>query len=247
MGYRLGSVDGRAVLVEGDNYFDLQSATDGGFSSDPMAALARTNELAEVTLNSAEPAGEVSGATFGPPTPRPSKVFGIGLNYTAHAAESNLEVPDSPVVFTKFPSCLTGPTGEVELRGERCSWEAELVVVIGSGGRDIGRLLELQVPETRDARLTAGECGHRGEGRDEIGLVLQRHFDGPEVTSGHGPLRSGHAHTAPHALEQMCEARVSLQVISEADHVYSAPRDRRRGLIERRGGGVALHREGSPA
>jgi 2-keto-4-pentenoate hydratase/2-oxohepta-3-ene-1,7-dioic acid hydratase in catechol pathway len=43
-------------------------------------------------------------------------VFGIGLNYRDHAAESGLPVPaGEPPVFTKFPSCITGPHGDIEL------------------------------------------------------------------------------------------------------------------------------------
>ncbi|MEZ5229911.1 MAG: fumarylacetoacetate hydrolase family protein, partial [Acidimicrobiales bacterium] len=52
-------------------------------------------------------------------------------------AESNMEVPEQPLVFTKFPSCLVGPTADVELRSNGVDYEGELVVVIGEGGRDI--------------------------------------------------------------------------------------------------------------
>ena len=48
-----------------------------------------------------------------------------------------MEVPDSPLVFTKFPSCLVGPTADVEIRSDGCDYEGELVVVIGEGGKDI--------------------------------------------------------------------------------------------------------------
>jgi 2-keto-4-pentenoate hydratase/2-oxohepta-3-ene-1,7-dioic acid hydratase in catechol pathway len=74
---------------------------------------------------------------LGPPVPRPQKSFGIGLNYRDHAAEGSMELPKNPLVFTKFPSCLVGPTAEVELRSDACDYEGELVVVIGEGGKDI--------------------------------------------------------------------------------------------------------------
>ncbi len=48
-----------------------------------------------------------------------------------------MEVPDNPLVFTKFPSCLVGPTADVEMRSDAVDYEGELVVVIGQGGRDI--------------------------------------------------------------------------------------------------------------
>ena len=64
-------------------------------------------------------------------------MFGVGLNYRPHAEESNMELPQSPLVFTKFPSCIVGPHDDVELRTATGDWEVELVVVIGEGGRDI--------------------------------------------------------------------------------------------------------------
>jgi 2-keto-4-pentenoate hydratase/2-oxohepta-3-ene-1,7-dioic acid hydratase in catechol pathway len=64
-------------------------------------------------------------------------VFGIGLNYKSHAAESKMELPPAPLTFTKFPSCLVGPTADVELSGDTVDWEVEIVVVIGKGGRHI--------------------------------------------------------------------------------------------------------------
>jgi 2,4-diketo-3-deoxy-L-fuconate hydrolase len=137
--FRLAQIDGRAALVDGDHWFDLATLTGRPELADPMAALARHGELhdARRLAGSSEPAGRVEGVTLGPPVPRPSKVFAIGLNYRSHAAESNLELPSSPVVFTKFPSCLSGPTAPIELSGERVDWEVELVVVIGTGGRRI--------------------------------------------------------------------------------------------------------------
>ena len=69
--------------------------------------------------------------------PRPRNVFAIGLNYRDHAAEGNMELPENPLVFTKFPSCLADPDADVVLRGRAVDYEGELVVVIGTGGRDI--------------------------------------------------------------------------------------------------------------
>jgi len=48
-----------------------------------------------------------------------------------------MELPKSPLVFTKFPSCLAGPEDPVILGGSTDDYEAELVVVIGRGGRNI--------------------------------------------------------------------------------------------------------------
>ena len=68
---------------------------------------------------------------LGAPLLRPAQVFGIGLNYRDHAAESGVGVPAAPAVFTKFRTCLTGPYDAVRLPSGQVDWEVELVVVIG--------------------------------------------------------------------------------------------------------------------
>lgn len=139
MGFRLATVSDRAVLVVGDGYHDLETLSGGELSADPMAALAAPDRLNALAGEIADrsPDGQVAGAVFGAPVPRPQKSFGVGLNYRAHAAEANMEPPEAPLIFTKFPSCLVGPTAEVELRSGGCDYEGELVVVIGPGGKDI--------------------------------------------------------------------------------------------------------------
>jgi 2,4-didehydro-3-deoxy-L-rhamnonate hydrolase len=139
MGFRLATVDGRAVLVHGNHYTDIATHSSGALGADPMEALTRPDLLAEMTaaLDDSSVTGSLADVTLGPPVPRPQKVFGVGLNYAAHAAEGGREAPDIPLVFTKFPSCLVGPTADVEIRSDGCDYEAELVVVIGRGGHDI--------------------------------------------------------------------------------------------------------------
>jgi 2-keto-4-pentenoate hydratase/2-oxohepta-3-ene-1,7-dioic acid hydratase in catechol pathway len=58
-------------------------------------------------------------------------VFGIGLNYKAHAEETGADLPAKPATFTKFRACLTGPFADVALPDGMVDWEVELVVVIG--------------------------------------------------------------------------------------------------------------------
>jgi 2-keto-4-pentenoate hydratase/2-oxohepta-3-ene-1,7-dioic acid hydratase in catechol pathway len=139
MGFRLANVDGRAVLVHGRHYTDIATHSSGVLGSDPMEALTRPDLLADMAaaLDDSSVTGSLADVTLGPPVPRPQKVFGVGLNYLAHAAEGGRDAPDSPLVFTKFPSCLVGPTADVEIRSDGCDYEGELVVVIGRGGRDI--------------------------------------------------------------------------------------------------------------
>jgi 2,4-didehydro-3-deoxy-L-rhamnonate hydrolase len=139
MGFRLANVDGRAALVDGEHYYDLATISNGSISSDPMTALGHAAELLTLAskLDGRKPRGLLADVTLGPPVPSPQKSFGIGLNYLDHAAEGSMEVPKNPLVFTKFPSCLVGPTADVELRSDFCDYEGELVVVIGPGGKDI--------------------------------------------------------------------------------------------------------------
>jgi 2,4-didehydro-3-deoxy-L-rhamnonate hydrolase len=74
---------------------------------------------------------------LGPPVPKPGQVFAVGLNYGGHAAESGLQPPLEPPVFTKFRSSLTGPFAEVSLPTETVDWEAEVVVVMGRPARRV--------------------------------------------------------------------------------------------------------------
>ena len=132
---RLATVDGRAALVVGSgDVVDLARASRGRFGHDTQDAYARWAELTEFAAT-VDPAGEYAQSAapedFGNPVPAPRQVFAIGLNYADHAAESSFALPEQPVVFTKFPTCLTGPTGDVELPPGNVDWEVELVVVIG--------------------------------------------------------------------------------------------------------------------
>jgi 2-keto-4-pentenoate hydratase/2-oxohepta-3-ene-1,7-dioic acid hydratase in catechol pathway len=69
----------------------------------------------------------------------PQKFIAIGLNYSDHAAESNLPVPPEPVVFTKQVSCISGPNDDVTLppRSKKSDWEVELGVIIGTRAKNI--------------------------------------------------------------------------------------------------------------
>ena len=74
-----------------------------------------------------------SSARLGPPISRPSKIVCVGLNYRAHAGESQMEIPTEPVIFLKSPSSISGPYDPVVIprNGKKVDWEVELAVVIG--------------------------------------------------------------------------------------------------------------------
>lgn len=137
MTFRLANVAGRAALIDGDSYFDLATATGGALGPDPMTAIASFEKLHEVDLSRLSATGTLTDVVLGPPVPAPVNCFGIGLNYKSHVAETAMELPAAPVVFTKFPSCICAPNSQVVLGGEAVDYEAELVAVIGSGGRNI--------------------------------------------------------------------------------------------------------------
>lgn len=139
MPWSLANVGGRAALVAGGGYHDLEQLTGGELGPDANRALAEPAALARWggRLDGLTPTGRVADVVLGPPVPAPRSVFAIGLNYPQHAAEGAMAVPDVPLVFAKFASCLARPDSDVELRSDTVDYEGELVVVIGRGGRDL--------------------------------------------------------------------------------------------------------------
>jgi 2-keto-4-pentenoate hydratase/2-oxohepta-3-ene-1,7-dioic acid hydratase in catechol pathway len=75
------------------------------------------------------------------PIPRPGKVMAIGLNYVDHIAETGAQTPARQIWFTKPGTSVTGPFDPVQIPrvSEFVDYEAELVVVVGAGGRHISR------------------------------------------------------------------------------------------------------------
>ena len=73
------------------------------------------------------------------PISRPEKIVAIGLNYEDHAAETGAEIPEKPVVFTKYPNTIVGPGGPIRIPpiAEQIDYEAELAVVIGRTARNV--------------------------------------------------------------------------------------------------------------
>jgi 2-keto-4-pentenoate hydratase/2-oxohepta-3-ene-1,7-dioic acid hydratase in catechol pathway len=74
------------------------------------------------------------GTRLGPPVAGSGKFVCIGLNYSDHAAEAGVPVPDEPVIFGKATSAITGPNDDVILPKGclKADWEVELGVVIGT-------------------------------------------------------------------------------------------------------------------
>jgi 2-keto-4-pentenoate hydratase/2-oxohepta-3-ene-1,7-dioic acid hydratase in catechol pathway len=119
---------------------------------------------------------------YGAPVHGVSKFLAIGLNFSDHAAESNMPVPSEPVIFTKATSCIQGPNDDVMLPrdAKKADWEVELGVVIGTTARyvDEGNALDhvagyLVVNDLseRHFQLERGGSWDKGKGCDTFGPI----------------------------------------------------------------------------
>ncbi|MEV5838749.1 fumarylacetoacetate hydrolase family protein [Nocardia sp. NPDC052112] len=131
---RIADLDGRLVVVTADMAVDVQRASEGLFSSDPQAIYSRWHEFRSWAeeFDFSTLWRPFDPASLRTPAPSPPQILAVGLNYSQHAAETGLEEPKEPVVFTKFVSCLNGPYDDVAIReGGTTDWEIELVIVLG--------------------------------------------------------------------------------------------------------------------
>jgi 2-keto-4-pentenoate hydratase/2-oxohepta-3-ene-1,7-dioic acid hydratase in catechol pathway len=125
---KLGTLRGRAVLIDGDRALDVGPSL--------RDVLGRLHTVSKLTVD--DDASRFSVDELSAPVPDPRQVFAIGLNYAPHAAEAGYDLPSEPMVFTKFPSSITGPVATVTLPpGGHTDWEIEVVAVVGRGGRNI--------------------------------------------------------------------------------------------------------------
>jgi 2,4-diketo-3-deoxy-L-fuconate hydrolase len=135
---RIANVAGRLVVANGKELVDVHEASAGRFAPDPASVFEQWAEFRawfDTTYRATlEPTPDswLDGLDVGAPSPRPRQVFGVGLNYVEHAKEAGFALPEHPVVFTKFPSCIVGPDHELSLPEGKVDWEVELVVVIGA-------------------------------------------------------------------------------------------------------------------
>jgi 2-keto-4-pentenoate hydratase/2-oxohepta-3-ene-1,7-dioic acid hydratase in catechol pathway len=131
---RIATIDHRVSLLTDDGAVDIHAASDGRFGPDPINVYEQWADFVAWagSADLPEPQPYAFG-DLGSPSPSPRQVYGIGLNYSDHVAESGFAKPTTaPPVFTKFPTCITGPTGDITLPpGGHTDWEVELVVVIG--------------------------------------------------------------------------------------------------------------------
>lgn len=133
-----GAAGGRAVgdRAVGDRAVDVERASEGAIPADPRAMFRSWPQLFDLARRletaGADGAPLLDRSTLELPVPVPVQAFGVGLNYRDHAGEAAMDLPDEPLVFPKFSSCVVGPNEPVATRSEALDWEAELVVVIGA-------------------------------------------------------------------------------------------------------------------
>jgi len=110
------------------------------------------------------------------------KFLAIGLNFSDHAAESNMPVPAEPIVFTKATTCITGPKDGIVIprNSTKTDWEVELGVVIGTRAQYVeqndalkhvaGYCIVNDISE-RNFQLERGSQWDKGKGCDTFGPI----------------------------------------------------------------------------
>ena len=148
---RAGDVRGDAVVA----FDDGSTVLDRLASGDRSPAAGESHRLEDVELLA--------------PVPRPRAIFGIGLNYADHAAETGRDAPEFPMVFLKLPSSSVPPNAPLHVPAvvRRLDYEGELAVVMGSGGEVAGyavaddvsaRDLQGREPQWTRAKGFDGSC-----------------------------------------------------------------------------------------
>jgi 2,4-didehydro-3-deoxy-L-rhamnonate hydrolase len=120
----------RPGIIINDNWLDVSDYIDEYdeefFENDGIKLL---NKL----VHEAEFKPVPKNTRLGSPVARPSKIICIGLNYSDHAKESNMQLPPEPVVFFKATSAIVGPNDDLVIpkNSKKTDWEVELAIVIG--------------------------------------------------------------------------------------------------------------------
>jgi acylpyruvate hydrolase len=112
----------------------------GNAALNDVDALVANGKLADAAAQVAK--GDVvdmATVDYLPPLVRPPKIICLGLNYRDHAEESGLGIPDVPVLFGRFASSLIGHNAPIILPkvSSDLDYEAEMVAVVGKGGKNI--------------------------------------------------------------------------------------------------------------
>jgi 2,4-diketo-3-deoxy-L-fuconate hydrolase len=176
---RIANCDGRLVVVTGDAgheiAYDVEKNSGGQFRPNPQAVYDEWDAFTTWATTARWQDGvPYRPQAVGSPVPFPRQVFGIGLNYREHAAESGYDAPvGAPPACTKVPPGGTRPDGEIEMPpGGHVDWEVELVAVIGRRA--------YRVPADRAPEYVAGYA----VGQDLSERVLQLAAQPPQFSMG---------------------------------------------------------------
>ncbi len=132
--------DGRPVIITAKSIVLLNEL---GFSGGLLDLIkAGKKELYKIKKEILQKAGIVTleAEAFAAPYNNPSKIVAVGLNYSDHANEANMKVPETPLIFSKFPSSITGPTDDIRIPSEvtnKVDYEVELGVIIGKTAKNV--------------------------------------------------------------------------------------------------------------
>jgi 2-keto-4-pentenoate hydratase/2-oxohepta-3-ene-1,7-dioic acid hydratase in catechol pathway len=158
------SAGSRAAVLQGSSYIDLH-ATNPALPVSVRQLL----EAGPAGLKAAEEASRQANAVkhdaaqvkFLPPIPDPPKIVCLGLNYRDHAMETNAPIPKDPVLFSKYATALIGHGDAIVLPAvsKEVDYEAELVIVVGKGGR------HLSAEQAKD-HIAGYTIGHDVSARD---------------------------------------------------------------------------------
>lgn len=120
------------------------------------------------------------------PVTDPQKVVCVGLNYREHVEEGENEMPDNPVLFSKFPTCVNDPEGTISWDPdltERVDYEGEMILVVGRKAREVSpeEALDYVAGYTIGNDVSARDLQH-GDGQWVRGKSLDTFAPiGPEI------------------------------------------------------------------
>lgn len=131
--------NGRAAIVQEDRAVMLDEL---GFPVSVLKLIQSGPEVLEELSAALEgtPGVAFEKSSLAAPIHRPPKIVAVGLNYRDHAEESGLKIPSVPVIFSKFPSTVTGPHDEVRAHAhltQSLDYEVELGIVVGKLARNV--------------------------------------------------------------------------------------------------------------
>jgi 2-keto-4-pentenoate hydratase/2-oxohepta-3-ene-1,7-dioic acid hydratase in catechol pathway len=173
------------------------SAFGTDWTADFLGDERKLKELEEWLEANAGDCPEISAdVRLGSPVPFPSKIICVGLNYSLHAKESGMAVPEQPVLFMKATSALSGPFDPIVIpkNSKATDWEVELAIVIGKKANYVseedamdhvfGYVVHNDVSE-RDFQLRHGGQWLKGKSADSFAPLGPNLVSKDEITDPH--------------------------------------------------------------